>query len=98
MTSNTTNNNELQTRITEYGNFITQTLQPQLQRAVNAREETEAEISEYRQLQTKLQQMLQHNNNSCSETTTTTTATESTSDSNNNKRNARTKKYNSNNI
>ena len=87
MTSNTTNNNELQTRLTEYGNFITQTLQPQLQRAVNGREETEAEISEYRQLQTKLQQMLQHNNNSCSETTTTTTtATESSSDSNNNKR------------
>jgi len=41
------NNNELQVKITEYSNFISQTLQPQLQSAVDAREETEAEISEY---------------------------------------------------
>lgn len=84
MTSNaTTNNNELQTRITEYGNFITQKLQPQLQSAVNAREETEAEISEYRQLQTKLQQILHDNTNSCSESTTTAAGS---SNSNNKRR------------
>ena len=47
-------NNELQQQITEYSNFITKTLQPQLQSAVDAREETEAEIAEYRLLQSKL--------------------------------------------
>ena len=51
------NNNELQVKITEYSNFISQTLQPQLQSAVDAREETEAEISEYVQLKAKLQQI-----------------------------------------
>ena len=55
--SNNNNGNELQTKITEYSNFISQTLQPQLQSAVDKREETEAEISEYLQLQTKLQQI-----------------------------------------
>lgn len=49
--------NELRERITEYGNFISRTLQPQLQTAVDAREETEAEISEYARLQTKLRQL-----------------------------------------
>lgn len=49
--------NALRGKITEYGNFISQTLQPQLQNAVDAREETEAEISEYIQLQNKLQQI-----------------------------------------
>lgn len=46
--------NELRGKITEYGAFISRTLQPQLQTAVDAREETEAEISEYIQLQNKL--------------------------------------------
>ena len=49
--------NELRGKITEYGNFISRTLQPQLQTAVDAREETEAEISEYAQLQNKLRQL-----------------------------------------
>mmetsp|Transcript_20269 Transcript_20269/g.43433 ORF Transcript_20269/g.43433 Transcript_20269/m.43433 type:complete len:165 (+) Transcript_20269:45-539(+) len=48
---------ELRVRIAEYGNFISRTLQPQLQAAVEAREETEAEISEYAQLQGKLHQI-----------------------------------------
>jgi len=51
-------NSELRGRITEYGNFISRTLQPQLQTAVDAREETEAEISEYARLQTKLRRIL----------------------------------------
>ena len=55
--SNNNNGNELQMKITEYSNFISQTLQPQLQSAVDAREETEAEISEYVQLKAKLQQI-----------------------------------------
>mmetsp|Transcript_24206 Transcript_24206/g.52206 ORF Transcript_24206/g.52206 Transcript_24206/m.52206 type:complete len:161 (-) Transcript_24206:559-1041(-) len=54
--------NALRGKITEYGNFISQTLQPQLQTAVDAREETEAEISEYVQLQNKLQQIEKTNN------------------------------------
>lgn len=49
--------NELQQQITEYSNFITKTLQPQLQSAVDAREETDSEIAEYRLLQSKLQQI-----------------------------------------
>mmetsp|Transcript_28367 Transcript_28367/g.59135 ORF Transcript_28367/g.59135 Transcript_28367/m.59135 type:complete len:167 (+) Transcript_28367:186-686(+) len=49
--------NELRSKIAEYGNFISRTLQPQLQTAVEAREETEAEISEYAQLQGKLRQI-----------------------------------------
>ena len=61
MTSSSSNNNNgnelLQTKISEYSNFISQTLQPQLQSAVDAREETEAEISEYVQLKAKLQQI-----------------------------------------
>ena len=56
--SNNNNGNELlQTKISEYSNFISQTLQPQLQSAVDKREETEAEISEDVQVQTKLQQI-----------------------------------------
>jgi len=55
------NNNELQQQITEYSNFITKTLQPQLQSAVDAREETESEIAEYRLLQSKLQQQIRIN-------------------------------------
>lgn len=55
--SNNNNNNELQVKISEYSNFISQTLQPQLQSAVDSREETEAEISEYVQLKAKLQQI-----------------------------------------
>ena len=51
---------ELRGKIKEYGNFIAKNLQPQLQTAVEAREETEAEISEYIQLQNKLRE-LQHN-------------------------------------
>lgn len=49
--------NAVKGKITEYGNFIAQTLQPRLQTAVDAREETEAEISEYVQLQNKLRQL-----------------------------------------
>ena len=47
----------LPTKISEYSNFISQTLQPQLQFAVDAREETEVEISEYVKLKSKLQQI-----------------------------------------
>ncbi|KAL7456575.1 hypothetical protein ACHAWC_008065, partial [Mediolabrus comicus] len=35
---------DLQNRVNEYSSFITKTLQPQLEQAVTAREETEAEI------------------------------------------------------
>lgn len=52
-----TTKNELRGKITEYGNFIAKTLQPQLQTAVDAREETEAEISEYAQLQNKVRRL-----------------------------------------
>lgn len=49
--------NELQGKIAEYGNFISRTLQPQLRIAVEAREETETEISEYARLQGKLRKV-----------------------------------------
>ena len=45
----------LQQKVAEYSSFITNTLQPKLQLAVNEREETEAEICEYAQLRNKLQ-------------------------------------------
>ena len=48
---------ELQTKITEYANFISQTLQPQLQSAVDAKEATEKDISEYVQLRNRLQHL-----------------------------------------
>lgn len=47
-------NDDLRGKITAYGNFVTKTLQPQLQAAVDARDEVEAEISEYAALQKKL--------------------------------------------
>lgn len=49
--------NELQDKIKEYAKFITQTLQPQLQTAVEAKEATENDISEYMQLRNKLQHL-----------------------------------------
>ena len=54
--STTTN---LRGQITEYSNFINRTLRPQLQKAVDEREETEAEISEFLQLQTKLKLLVE---------------------------------------
>lgn len=48
---------ELQTKITEYANFISQTLQPQLQSAVDAKEAIEKDISEYVQLRNRLQRL-----------------------------------------
>ena len=45
----------LQSKVAEYSSFITNTLQPKLQLAVNDREETEKEILEYAQLRNKLQ-------------------------------------------
>jgi prefoldin subunit 5 len=51
----------LQGKVAEYSSFITNTLQPKLQLAVNDREETEAEICEYAQLRNKLQ-MIETNN------------------------------------
>lgn len=47
----------LQNKVAEYSAFITNTLQPKLQLAVNDREETEAEICEYALLRNKLQMM-----------------------------------------
>lgn len=47
----------LQNKVAEYSAFITSTLQPKLQLAVNDREETEAEICEYALLRSKLQMM-----------------------------------------
>mmetsp|Transcript_1563 Transcript_1563/g.3365 ORF Transcript_1563/g.3365 Transcript_1563/m.3365 type:complete len:236 (-) Transcript_1563:153-860(-) len=49
---------ELKEKITEYGSFISQTLQPQLKTAVDAREETEKEISEYVHLKNRIQFLL----------------------------------------
>lgn len=49
---------DLQNRVNEYSSFITKTLQPQLEQAVTAREETEAEICEYAKLRNQLQMML----------------------------------------
>ncbi|KAL3765378.1 hypothetical protein ACHAWU_002296 [Discostella pseudostelligera] len=51
-------NNELKCKIAEYGNFISQTLEPQLRNAVMDREKTEAEINDYIQLQNGLRQLL----------------------------------------
>ncbi|KAL7554769.1 hypothetical protein ACHAWF_018328 [Thalassiosira exigua] len=48
---------ELRRKIAEYGSFISQTLQPQLQAAVEAREGTEAEISEYVRLRDELRSL-----------------------------------------
>ncbi|KAL3795015.1 hypothetical protein HJC23_006336 [Cyclotella cryptica] len=47
--------NELHEKIKEYASFISQTLQPQLQAAVDARDATDADMSEYTQLRNKLQ-------------------------------------------
>ncbi|KAL7466522.1 hypothetical protein ACHAXS_006819 [Conticribra weissflogii] len=49
---------ELKEKIIEYGTFISQTLQPQLKTAVDAREETEKEISEYAHLKNRIQCIL----------------------------------------
>lgn len=46
-------------KITEYSNFINHALRPQLQKAVDEREETEGEISEFLQLQTKLKLLVE---------------------------------------
>jgi prefoldin subunit 5 len=54
-----TTTNDLRGQITEYSNFINRTLRPQLQKAVDEREETEAEISEFLQLQTKLKLLVE---------------------------------------
>ena len=51
------NSIDLKQRVTEYGAFITKTLQPQLQQAVEAREEVERDISEYHALQASLGQI-----------------------------------------
>eukprot|EP00970_Alexandrium_tamarense_P019005 scaffold13580_cov296-Alexandrium_tamarense.AAC.4 len=48
---------ETRDKMQEYARFISGTLQPQLQTAVDARDETEAEIAEYVQLRNKLQFM-----------------------------------------
>lgn len=47
-------NIDLRRQIAEYGDFVARTLRPQLQAAVDAREETEGEISEYLRLQNEL--------------------------------------------
>lgn len=52
----------LRGQITEYSNFINRTLRPQLQKAVDEREETDAEISEFLQLQTKLKLLVERDN------------------------------------
>ena len=67
-----TNNDTLQERIKEYATFLSQTLQPQLQLAVEAKESTRKDISEYVQLRNTLQH-LQNNH-----------TTNSSSDDNNN--------------
>lgn len=56
MTNN--NNDDLKCKIAEYGNFISQTLEPQLRNAVMEREKTEDEINDYIQLQNGLRQLL----------------------------------------
>lgn len=48
---------ELRDKISEYGAFISRVLQPQLQSAVDARDEAEAEIAEYATLQGKLREL-----------------------------------------
>jgi hypothetical protein len=49
---------DLRRQIVEYGNFVDRTLRPQLQAAVEAREEMEAEISEYLRLRNELRLLL----------------------------------------
>ena len=49
---------DLRRQIAEYGDFVERTLRPQLQAAVDAREETEGEISEYLRLQNELRLLL----------------------------------------
>ena len=51
-------NDDLKCKIAEYGNFISQTLEPQLRNAVMEREKTEAEINDYIQLQNGLRRLL----------------------------------------
>ncbi|EJK52380.1 hypothetical protein THAOC_28349, partial [Thalassiosira oceanica] len=53
----TSNDIDLKQKVAEYGAFITKTLQPQLQQAVEAREEVERDISEYHALQASLGQI-----------------------------------------
>ena len=48
---------ELRAKVAEYGGFISKTLRPQLEAAVDAREETVAEISEYNLLRNKLRSL-----------------------------------------
>ena len=48
----------MDSKISEYSNFIKQTLQPQLQAAVEARLATKTEISEYVELKNKLLQIV----------------------------------------
>lgn len=50
----------LRTKLAEYANFVDRTLQPELLIAVNAREETESEIAEYKELMDKLRIFLSH--------------------------------------
>ena len=58
MMSAAKSDSDLQNRVNEYSSLITNTLQPQLEQAVTAREETEAEICEYAKLRNKLQKMV----------------------------------------
>lgn len=46
---------ELREKLKEYSSFLDSTLHPELQRAVAAREETEADIHEYQELYDKLE-------------------------------------------
>lgn len=50
---------ELREKLREYSSFIDSTLHPELQRAVSAREETEADIREYQELFDKLAVIIQ---------------------------------------
>ena len=59
MSSAAKSDSDLQNSVNEeYSSFITKTLQPQLEQAVTAREETEAEICEYAKLRNQLQKMV----------------------------------------
>jgi len=73
-----TNNNTLQDKIKEYATFISGTLQPQLQLAVEAKESTERDISDYKQLRNTLHHLKNSN---------TTINNNSSSDSNKNNNN-----------
>jgi prefoldin subunit 5 len=48
---------QLHDKINEYASFITNTLQPQLQTAVEAKEATEKDLKEYLELRNKLQHL-----------------------------------------